>query len=65
MAAELTKESVVAPVAAATRLHHFDRSPAAVAEEWRTKLAVGEVDAVEQAGAGTLARVAAARLRLG
>ena len=63
MAAELTKESSRATVSAA-RLHNFDRAPAAVAEEWRTKLEDGETDAIEQVSAGTFAKVEAARFRL-
>ena len=63
MTAELTKESSRATVSAA-RLHNFDRAPAAVAEEWRTKLEDGETDAIEQVSAGTLAKVEAARFRL-
>ena len=63
MAAELTKESSRASVSAA-RLHNFDRAPAAVAEEWRTKLEDGETDTIEQVSAGTFAKVEAARFRL-
>jgi hypothetical protein len=63
MTSELTKESSGAAVPAG-QLHHFDRSPAAVAGEWRDKLFEGEVEEVERVSADTLAKVEAARLRL-
>ena len=63
MTAELTKESSGSAVPSG-QLHNFDRAPAAVAEEWRAKLADDEIEAVEQVSARTLARVEAARLRL-
>ena len=46
------------------QLHNFDRAPAAVAEEWRAKLADGEIEAIERVSAGTLAKVEAARFRV-
>jgi hypothetical protein len=75
MTAELTRKaspsavsgavsSAVSSPVLATQLHHFDRAPAAVAEEWRSHLADGEIEAIEQVSAGTLAKVDAARLRL-
>lgn len=48
-----------------TQLHNFDRAPAAVADEWRSKLDDDDVHAIERVSAGTLARVEAARTRLG
>jgi hypothetical protein len=64
MAAELTKESPRTSVVA-SQLHNFDRAPAAVAEEWRSKLSDQEVEAVEQVSAATLARLEAVRFRFG
>lgn len=66
MSAELTKEASVASSGSvvATRLHNFDRSPAAVADEWRTLLSDSDTDAIEQVTADTLAKVHATRLRL-
>jgi hypothetical protein len=63
MTAELSKESSGGAVESA-QLHNFDRAPAAVAEEWRSKLADGETERIEQVSAETLAKVAAARIRL-
>jgi hypothetical protein len=60
---ELSKESR-GKVAASTQLHQFDRSPVAVAEEWRTKLGDGELQRIEDVAGATLAKVEAARLRL-
>ncbi len=63
MAAELSKESSGRPAPAA-RLHNFDRSPASVAEEWRSRLDDEEIRRVEQVSADTLAGLDRARLRL-
>jgi hypothetical protein len=63
MATELSKESS-GSVAPATQLHNFDRAPAAVAEEWRSRLDDEEIERVEQVSAKTLARLERARLRL-
>jgi hypothetical protein len=63
MGAELTKRSSGRSVLAG-QLHHFDRAPAAVADEWRTQLAEDESVEVEEVSAHTLAKVEAARFRL-
>jgi len=63
MSAEFSKESSSGPVDA-TQLHNFDRAPAAVAEEWRSKLADVDVERIERVASGTLAKVEAARTRL-
>ena len=63
MAAELSKKSSGGVVDAA-RLHNLDRAPAAVAEEWRSKLPDSEIELVEQVGAKTLAKVESARIPL-
>ena len=63
MTAELSRESSGRAVDSA-QLHNFDRAPAAVAEEWRSKLADGETELVERVSAETLAKVEAARARL-
>jgi hypothetical protein len=67
MTEELTKESSGSGSPNAvmlSRLHNFDRAPAAVAEEWRSKLSDGETHAIERVSADTLAKVEAARFRL-
>lgn len=64
MAAELARDSAGAPLVAA-RLHNLERAPAAVAEEWRTRLEDAEVDRLEELAGATLAQLDAARLRLG
>ncbi len=48
-----------------TVLHNFDRAPAAVAPEWRSKLSAQDTEAVEAVAAGTLAKVEASRMQLG
>jgi hypothetical protein len=63
MSAELSKESSAGAVPAG-QLHNFDRAPATVAEEWRTKLADHETELVERVAGPTLARLEAARFRL-
>ena len=63
MAAELSKESS-GSVAPATKLHNFDRAPAAVAEEWRSRLDAEEIERVEDVSSKTLAKLERARLRL-
>jgi hypothetical protein len=63
MAMELSKESHGEAVTS-TQLHHFDRAPVAVAEEWRTKLGDGEMQRIEHVAAATFAKVEAARVRL-
>lgn len=63
MAAELSKESS-GHSATTGQLHNFDRSPAAVAEEWRTRLDDEEIRLVERVSADTLARLDEARLHL-
>src|SRR5688500_3784725 len=52
MAEELSKESAVS-IPTSGRLHNFDRAPAQVAEEWRSKLTEDEVAQVEAATAAT------------
>jgi hypothetical protein len=44
--------------------HNVDRAPAAVAEEWRSKLADGETERIEHVSRETLAKVEATRTRL-
>jgi hypothetical protein len=63
MTAELSKESSGRAVPAG-RLHNFDRAPATVAEEWRTRLDDEEIERVEHVSAATLARLDQARFRL-
>jgi hypothetical protein len=63
MTAELSRESAGGTVNAA-QLHNFDRAPATVAEEWRSKVEASETDLVERVAGDTLAKVEAARLRL-
>lgn len=63
MTAELSKESSGGALDS-TQLHNFDRAPAAVAEEWRSKLPGAETERIEQVSAETLAKVEAARTRL-
>lgn len=62
MDAELSKESGQTPAADPTKLHNFDRSPAAVADEWRAKLTDQEIGEIEQVSAATLARLDSLRL---
>lgn len=66
MSSELTKEAstVTSASVVTTRLHNFDRSPAAVADEWRTKLLDADTEAIERVTADTMAKVDSARLRL-
>ncbi len=63
MAAELSKEASGRAVPAA-QLHNFDRAPAAVAEEWRSRLDDEEIETVANVSAETLARLEQARLHL-
>ena len=63
MAAELTRESSGGAVDSG-QLHNFDRAPAAVAEEWRSKLPEADIELVERVAGETLARVEAARTPL-
>ena len=63
MTAEFAKESAAGP-ADPDQLHNFDRAPAAVAEEWRSKLNEEETARIEQVTAQTLEKVQAARFRL-
>jgi hypothetical protein len=61
--AELTKQGSQVAVAAG-RLHDFDRAPAAVAEAWRTKLPVEDLEIVERIAGETLAELDSRRLQL-
>ncbi len=63
MAAELANEASSAPVKA-EQLHNFDRPPAAVAEEWRSKLSNVETERIEDVTKQTRARLESARVRL-
>ena len=53
-----------AGVADPAKLHNFDRSPASVADEWRSKLADDDVRTIERVGGDTLSKVEEARTRL-
>jgi hypothetical protein len=64
MADELSKESGGA-TGSPERLHNFDRAPAQVAEEWRTRLTDDEVHRIEALTEETMGRLAQARLPLG
>lgn len=63
MAEELSKESGGGPTSP-EKLHNFDRSPAQVAEEWRSHLTPDEVEVIESVTDGARARLSAARLPL-
>ena len=63
MAAELANEASSAQVKA-EQLHNFDRPPAAVAEEWRSKLSNVETERIEDVTKQTRARLESARVRL-
>jgi hypothetical protein len=62
MRAELSKESSTR--AASGRLHNFDRSPAQVAEEWRSKLTADEIRQIESVSASTRTKLSEVRFRL-
>ena len=62
MAAELSKEAGGA--ASQERLHNFDRAPAQVAEEWRSRLTSDEIEAIEAVTDGTMRKLEAVRLPL-
>jgi hypothetical protein len=47
-----------------TNLHDFERPPAVVASEWRSKLAPGEIEVIEEITAPVRERLEARRLRL-
>lgn len=65
MTAELTKESGKSGVGPeSTQLHNFDRAPAEVAQEWRSKLSTQDIEAVEAVAGTTLAKVESSRLLL-
>ena len=63
MSAEFSKESS-GHQADPTQLHNFDRAPAAVAEEWRSKLGGEDIECIEKVASETLAKVEAARFPL-
>jgi hypothetical protein len=63
MDAEFSKESSSGP-GDPTQLHNFDRAPATVAEEWRSKLADVDVERIERVASGTLAKLESARMSL-
>lgn len=63
MGEQLAKESGGAATSS-ERLHNFDRSPAQVADEWRSRLDPDEVDVIERVTAAARARVSDARVRL-
>ena len=63
MTAEFGERSPAGAVDAA-QLHNFDRAPAAVAEEWRSKLTESDISCIEAVGGATLAKVEAARTPL-
>jgi hypothetical protein len=64
MEAELASEAGSAAVRP-EQLHNFDRAPAAVAEEWRSKLSTSETETIEAVTQQTRARLDSARIRLG
>ncbi len=63
-AAEMAKESANSGAVQANQLHDFDRPPAQVATAWRTKLAAGELEAIEGATVTMRQRLAARRFAL-
>jgi hypothetical protein len=63
MERELAKEATVSE-GSPTELHNFDRAPALVAEQWRSKLREDEIADVERVTEETRQRLAARRIRL-
>jgi hypothetical protein len=63
MESELAKESSVSE-GSPTELHNFDRAPALVADQWRSKLTPAEIEDIERVTETTRRRLEAGRLRL-